>query len=62
LKKKKLRPEPRRESAFPEIAETAATMECTGLMPVAPETMAEWEAYKTLFSTELAEEAFWYDR
>ena len=45
---------------FPEIAETAASMECTGLMPTAPRTLTEWEAYKALFSMEMSEDEFWH--
>ena len=60
MKKRKNHPAPLRDTAFPEIAETVAATECTGLMPVAPQTMAEWEAYQSLFSTEFAEEDFWH--
>ena len=60
MKKRKNHPQALRDAAFPQIAETAAATECTGLMPVAPQTMAEWEAYKALFSTEMSEDEFWH--
>ena len=60
MKKRKNHPEALREASYPEIAETVAATECTGLMPVAPQTTAEWEAYKALFSTETPAEDFWH--
>ena len=45
---------------IPSISQTVSFNECTGMMPVPPDSPEQWEAYQQLFSTELPETEFWH--
>lgn len=45
---------------LPSISQTVSFNECTGMMPVPPDSVEQWEAYKKLFSTELPETDVWH--
>lgn len=45
---------------LPTISDTVSVSECTGMMPVPPNSVEQWEAYKQLFSSELPETDVWH--
>ena len=45
---------------LPSVSDTVSFNECTGMMPVPPNSVEQWEAYKQLFSVELPETDVWH--